>query len=100
LLHYATTSGKIKGKLSGGAMMAVLHVRNVPEDLYERIRQQAQAQNRSISAQVVTLLQRALTEDTRSQVEILDSIRRRRFYNPSKSGAPTSTELIRQDRDR
>jgi antitoxin FitA len=80
--------------------MPVLHVRNVPEDLYERIRQQAQAENRSLSAQVVTLLHRALNEDPRSQREILEGIRRRRFYSPSQAGAPDSTDLLRQDRAR
>ena len=80
--------------------MPVLHVRNVPEDLYERIRQQAMDQNRSISAEVVTLLQRALAGNTRSQADVLDSLRRRRFFQPAAVGAPDSTALLRQDRAR
>jgi plasmid stability protein len=39
--------------------MSILHVRNVPDELYERIRQRARAQNRSISAEVIVLLDRA-----------------------------------------
>ena len=80
--------------------MPVLHVRNVPEDLYERIRQQALDQNRSISAEVVTLLQRALAGNTRSQAEVMDSIRRRRFFRPAAVGAAYSATLLHQDRAR
>jgi plasmid stability protein len=80
--------------------MAILHVRNVPDELYESIRQQAQAQNRSISAEVIVLLQRALAGSERSQDEVLASIRRRRFYNPLEAGAPASSTLLREDRGR
>lgn len=41
--------------------MPILHVRNVPDELYNRIKTQAQAQNRSMSAEVIMLLDRALT---------------------------------------
>jgi plasmid stability protein len=80
--------------------MAILHVRNVPDELYESIRRQAQTQNRSISAEVIVLLQRALAGSDRSQDEILSGIRRRRFYNPLEAGAPPSTTLLREDRAR
>jgi antitoxin FitA len=79
--------------------MPVLHVRNVPEDLYERIRRQAQAQNRSISAEVITLLERAMT-GAATQEQILQNIRRRRSFRPAQAGAPDSTQLLRQDRSR
>jgi plasmid stability protein len=80
--------------------MPILHVRNVPNELYERIRRQAQAQNRSISAEVIMLLDRALTETERSQDDVLANIRRRRFYRPAQAGAPDSTTLLREDRAR
>ena len=79
--------------------MPILHVRNVPEDLYERIKQQAAVRNRSISAQVITMLERAV-EASRSQDEILGGIQRRRFFQPTNAGAPDSTALLRQDRSR
>ena len=44
----------------GGIDVSILHVRNVPDELYERIRRRAQVQNRSISAEVIVLLNRAL----------------------------------------
>lgn len=80
--------------------MPTLHVRNVPESLYERLRQQAQEQNRSISAEVIVLLDQALTGTQDSQAELLEKIRRRRFFNPNKVKAPDSTTLLREDRNR
>ncbi len=80
--------------------MSTLHVRNVPDELYGRIRQQAQAKNRSISAEVITLLARALEETDQSQAEILDRINRRRFFKPQAFGAPDSLSLLSQDRAR
>jgi len=78
----------------------ILHVRNVPEDLYDRIKQQAAASNRSISAQIITMLERAIEQPLRSQSEILDGIRRRRFFRPAEFGVSDSTELLREDRSR
>lgn len=80
--------------------MPTLHVRNVPEALYERLRQQAQAQNRSISAEVIMLLDYALSEKQQDQARLLDSIRRRRFFDPARAGAPATDTLLRQDRER
>lgn len=80
--------------------MPILHVRNVPDELYERLKEQAQARNRSISAEVIMLLDRALTDSGRSQAELLDGIRRRRFFRPAQTGAPDSDTLLRQDRAR
>jgi len=80
--------------------MPVIHVRNVPDSLYDQIKQQAQRSNRSISAQVITLLQRVLTDDGQPQSEVLGSIRRRRFFNPHEMNVPNSTRLLREDRAR
>jgi plasmid stability protein len=79
--------------------MSILHVRNVPPELYERIRRQAQAQNRSISAEVITLLERSLSTSATSQADLLESIRRRRKSYPPQ-GAPESIHLLHEDRTR
>ena len=79
--------------------MAILHVRNVPPELYERIRRSAQAQNRSISAEVITLLERALSTSATSQAELLESIHHRRNYYPPE-GTPDSIHLLHEDRSR
>jgi plasmid stability protein len=80
--------------------MSILHVRNVPDELYERIRRRAQVQNRSISAEVIMLLNRALSETERPQGDVLANIQRRRFFRPNEAGAPNSTALLREDRGR
>ena len=80
--------------------MPTLHVRNVPEALYERIREQARSHQRSISAEVIVLLNRALAETWRSQDEVLISIRRRRTFRSAAAGTPDSVTLLRQDRAR
>ncbi|MEP7359107.1 MAG: hypothetical protein ABI847_17785 [Anaerolineales bacterium] len=80
--------------------MSILHVRNIPDELYQRIQERAQAQGRSITAEVVSLLSRAIEEADADQAEVLASIRRRRFFNPKEAGAPDSTSLLREDRQR
>jgi plasmid stability protein len=80
--------------------MQTLHVRSVPDELYERLRALAHAKQRSLSAQVILLLDRALEEENRrpEQAQILADIRRRRFTPPST--APDPTEMLREDRER
>ncbi len=95
-LQYATNSSII----DFGGPMAILHVRNVPQDLYDQIRRQAQEENRSLSAQVVFLLERAILESPQAQGEVLQNIRRRRTFRPEKNEAPDSLSLLRQDRNR
>jgi hypothetical protein len=86
---------------SGGVEMPILHVRNVPTALYNRLKEMAEEQNRSLSAQIITLLEQAVEDvEVRSQAEVIASIRQRRTFQPAAVGAPDSTELLRQDRQR
>ncbi len=80
--------------------MATLHVRNVPDRLYERIRKRAGKVGRSLSAELVALIERGLEEAERRsrQGHLFKGIRKRRFTPPP--GTPDSTDLIREDRDR
>ncbi|MCA9996090.1 MAG: hypothetical protein KDE56_10110 [Anaerolineales bacterium] len=80
--------------------MPTLHVRNVPESIYKQIQERAQEQNRSFSAEVVMLLDYALASTQQSQKEVLAGIRRRRFFKPEAVGAPDTTTLLREDRER
>lgn len=80
--------------------MSILHVRNVPENLYLQLKKQAEAQRRSLSAEVITLLAWAIEEAERRPMLTLDAIRRRRTFNPAEAGAPDSTTLLREDRER
>ncbi len=80
--------------------MNTLHVRSVPDSLHKRIRSLANVKNRSISAQVITLLEQAVDAEERrvEQIKVLNSIQRRRFKAPKN--APASLELLREDRGR
>ncbi len=80
--------------------MSILHIRSVPDDLYFRLQELSHLRNRSLSAQVVTMLYQALTleDQQHQQGEALSAIRRRRFSPPEK--APSSVDLLREDRRR
>ena len=78
--------------------MATLHVRNIPEDLYAQIQSLATEQSRSISAEVIMLLQTALEQEKirREQVKLLAGIRRRRRAYRSKQGGFDSVRMLRE----
>lgn len=82
--------------------MAELHVRSLPQELYEQLHALATAEGRSMSAQAVVLLRRSLQPDgeqparTQAAVERLREIRRR---SPLLAGMPTAELLVRVDRD-
>ena len=80
--------------------MPILHVRNVPDELYAALQRRAETQRRSLSAEVITLLDWALDQVERAPTTTLASIRSRRFYDPAAAGAPDSTALLREDRAR
>ena len=78
--------------------MATLHVRNVPDSLYERLRRQAETENRSLSAELVILLDRALAPSD-DPIAVSERIRQRRAFDPAAVGAPDSTSILRVIRD-
>ena len=80
--------------------MNTLHVRSIPEDLYQRLQRLAQRRNRSLSAQVVEMLAQALEEEEhqKDQIQALNSIHRRRFTPSVQS--PSSLDLLQADRKR
>ena len=80
--------------------MNTLHVRSVPDDLYKQLQQIAHARNRSLSAQVITMLAQAVEDEERRQRQekVLASIHRRRFTSSGKSSS--SLKMLREDRDR
>ena len=80
--------------------MSTLHIRSVPEDLYRRIQALAKQKNRSLTAQVITLLEQAVENENQraNHADVLRSIQRRRFKLPVN--APNSLELLNEDRSR
>lgn len=82
--------------------MATLHVRNVPEKLYKRIRKLAEDENRSVTAEVIQLLSEGLQvrEARRRAAAVIEHIRRRAQEVELPRGWVDSVELIREDRSR
>ena len=83
--------------------MPALYVRDIPEWLYSRLQQRAKVQHRSLSAEVVVLLEKSIAaEEVRAdQVDLLECLRcHRSAFCPAAIGAPDSIELLHEDRDR
>jgi hypothetical protein len=80
--------------------MPVLHLQDVPSDLYERIQQLAIAHRRTPEVEAIHLLRQGLPAEPagRSQAELLADLRRRSFTPPP--GTPDSVALLREDRER
>ncbi|QSJ15667.1 hypothetical protein JYQ62_28250 [Nostoc sp. UHCC 0702] len=89
--------------------MAILNPLNIPDELYKQLQELAEAENSSIDAQVITILQNGLQKIKTQQTEaekrknvpkLLEEIRIRRESRRSDVEWPDSTALIREDRDR
>jgi plasmid stability protein len=81
--------------------MPTLYVRDVPSELYERLRHEAASARRSLSAETIELLRRGLSPRPGVSLEqLLQGADRIRAEHTLPAGAPTAAELIREDRDR
>ena len=83
--------------------MATLYVQNVPDDLYEALRRQAQQNRKSIAAEVVALLE--LNVPTREELKLrrhfLLQAQRLRARKGSAAGPfPPAEKMPREDRSR
>lgn len=82
--------------------MASLHIRNVPDKLYQRIRKLAQEENRSITAEVIRLLSQGVQarKTRKGAAEIIARICRRAQTVELPCGWTDSATLVREDRSR
>ena len=80
--------------------MSVLHLEDVPNEVYQCLRQRAEAHNRTVEAEALAVLRSGLLAEPmeRSQAELLAEMRCRSFTPPP--GTPDSVELLREDRAR
>jgi hypothetical protein len=89
--------------------MPVLHLDNIPDELFRRIEQLAEADRMPLAEETVHLLQQAVAfkqarggagapPPVRSQREVLDDISRLRWAPPP--GSPGVVEMLREDRER
>jgi len=81
--------------------MPLLQVRDMPEDLYEKLSQIAEQDNRSITQETIVLLKKALNyKESRisRRKRILNEIRN--DVIPDSNKFPDPAVLIREDRER
>jgi plasmid stability protein len=82
--------------------MAILQVRDIPDELYENLSAIAKMENRSISQETIFLLKNALqlkSERITHRKTILAEIYQ--LKTPHKNNVfPNPADLIREDRDR
>jgi plasmid stability protein len=77
--------------------MVAFHIRNIPPELYERLRERARQEGRSVNAEVLSILERELSRLSPEEFERrLRDLHRRIRLTPD---APTPEQLIREDRD-
>lgn len=79
--------------------MAILHVRNVPPELYERLKHLAAEQHRSLSAEVIDILAQGVATRDRSALmnDVLESLAAVRTRGgPAPKGY--AADLIRESR--
>lgn len=82
--------------------MPILHVRSVPEELYERIRSRALGNHRSISTETIALLEAGL-QSTPTSVELDDWWEQARLFRERMRAQGISfdaTAAIREERER
>ncbi|MGA9626058.1 MAG: hypothetical protein WBL65_20595 [Bryobacteraceae bacterium] len=83
--------------------MPTLYVENVPPDLYEALRMRARERRRSITAEVLALLEENVptAKELASRRELLNQARRIRARRPRAPGPfPSSEAMQREDRRR
>jgi plasmid stability protein len=81
--------------------MPTLYVENVPNDLYEALRDRARRHRRSIAAEVVSLLGENIptAEELKARQQFFRQVQRFQSRRPLSTGPfPSSEEMQREDR--
>lgn len=83
--------------------MATLYVENVPDEIYEALRGQAQRHRKSIAAEVMSLLEANVPtpRELQARSRLLRQAQRLRSRKPRTAGPfPSAEEMQREDRSR
>jgi len=82
--------------------MPILHVRGIPEDLRERIKKQAALEHRSLTAEVIHLLEQGLDAERPhgAMTDVLEQARRLRESLEKRGAQVDSTAILREERER
>jgi plasmid stability protein len=83
--------------------MATLYVENVPDDLYQALRDRARKNRSSIAAEVIALLKDYVptTRELRRRRQLFQEMAKLRSQpSPSPGPFPSTEEMLREDRSR
>ena len=83
--------------------MPTLYVENVPEDLYDALRKRAKENHKSISAEVISLLESNVptAAEIKRRLKLFGEIQKIRVRkSPGKGPFPSAVEMLREDRER
>ena len=83
--------------------MPTLYVENVPEDLYDALRKRAKENHKSISAEVISLLESNVptAAEIKRRLKLFGEIQKiRARKSPGKGPFPSAVEMLREDRER
>jgi plasmid stability protein len=81
--------------------MAILQIRDLPDDLYAELRREAERSHRSIAQQAIVELRKAQGLDVSARHATIERLRRATPILPMRTkGVPAPEVLIREDRDR
>lgn len=80
--------------------MATLTIRKLDDAVYARLRERAKAHNRSLEAEVRTILERDAARTEAFDVDAwLTEARRLRKATPARTDGKTSLDILREDRE-
>jgi plasmid stability protein len=79
--------------------VATLHVRNVPDELYRKLQTHAEVEHRSLSAEVIDLLESGVAARDRG-AKTMEILERLRVTRESLPAVPVgyAADLVREDR--
>jgi len=84
-----------------GVCMALLQVRDCPDDIYQKISRVARREKRTIAQQIIVMLENSLGQETSNRerrLKVLDRISSREVSKEAQD--IDAVALIREDRDR
>jgi hypothetical protein len=84
-----------------GVCMALLQVRDCPDDIYQKISRVARREKRTIAQQIIVMLENSLGQEISNRerrLRVLERIDSRDV--PKKAQQIDAVALIREDRDR
>ncbi|HEY6321622.1 MAG TPA: Arc family DNA-binding protein [Thermoanaerobaculia bacterium] len=78
--------------LEGGPDMPALTIKNMPDEVYRRLKESARLNRRSLNSEAIVLLERSLGHRRRSAEESLASLRR--LHERLRDLSPLDDELL------